>query len=76
MKGFSKYLIENHVPRYFIMGLICVKFLSIYEKFRIVVAVNQMTSSMIFQKTKELRPHFDSEQEFQDLLTKRILEDK
>ena len=63
MKGFSKYLVENHVPKYFIMGLVAVKLCMIYDKSKTIVAINQMNASIILLKGEELRPHFSSEQE-------------
>ena len=38
------------------------------------VAINQMSAAMIASKAQTLRQHFDSEEELQDLLTKRMLE--
>ena len=38
------------------------------------VAINQTSAAMIASKAHTLRQHFDSEEELQDLLTKRMLE--
>ena len=50
------------------------KSVSVYDKMKQLVAINQMSASIIAQKSESLRQHFDSEEELQDLMTKRILE--
>ena len=62
------------MPRYILFGVIILKSVSIYDKMKQLVAINQMSAAMIASKAQTLRQHFDSEEELQDLLTKRMLE--
>ena len=62
------------MPRYILFGVIILKSVSIYDKMKQLVAINQMSAAMIASKADALRQHFDSEEELQDLLTKRMLE--
>lgn len=71
LSGFIK---ENRLPRYILFGVIILKSVSIYDKMKQLVAINQMSAAMIASKAQTLRQHFDSEEELQDLLTKRMLE--
>ena len=39
-KGFSKFMVENHAPKYILVGIITLKLVSIYDKCKTIVAVN------------------------------------
>ena len=70
----SKLIKDNRVPRYVLYGVIMLKTLSIYDKIKQVVAINQMQAAILAAKTAHLRQYFDSEEELQDLMTKRMIE--
>ena len=76
MRALSKLIKDNHVPRYILFGVITLKSVSIYDKMKQLVAINQMSVAIITSNSKELRKHFDSEEELQDLITKRMFEMK
>jgi len=70
----SKFIKDNKLPRYVLFGIIMIKTFSIYDKMQQLVAINQMSSSIVKQQSHTLRQHFETEEELQDLLTKRMLE--
>ena len=70
----GSFIKENRLPRYILFGVIILKSVSIYDKMKQLVAINQTSAAMIASKAHTLRQHFDSEEELQDLLTKRMLE--
>lgn len=74
MRELSKLIKENRVPRYLLYGVIMLKTVSVYDKMKQLVAINQMQAAIITSKSTALRRHFDSEEELQDLMTKRMLE--
>ena len=39
-KQFTKFMVENHMPRYLLMGICVIKLVSIYDKTRTIVAIN------------------------------------
>ena len=74
LRQLSSFVKYNKLPRYVLFGVIMLKSMSIYDKMQQLVAINQMSVAMITQQSATLRKHFDSEEELQDLLTKRMLE--
>ena len=62
------------ITRYVLYGVIILKSVSIYDKMKQLVAINQMHAAIIQSKSESLRRHFSSEEELQDMLTKRLLE--
>ena len=69
-------MLDNNVPRYILFGVIMLKSVSIYDKMKQLVAINQMNVAIIASNSQRLREHFDSEEELQDLMTKRMFEMK
>ena len=67
---------DNHFPRYILFGIILLKSVSIYDKMKQMVAINAMSTSIMTQQCSHLYQFFDSEEELQDLITKRLLEQK
>ena len=63
MRAFSKLIKDSHMPRYVLFGVIMLKSVSIYDKFKQLVAINQMNVSMIALKSQSFRDHFESEEE-------------
>ena len=76
MRVFGKLMLDNNVPRYILFGVIMLKSVSIYDKMKQLVAINQMNVAIIASNSIRLREHFDSEEELQDLMTKRMFEQK
>ena len=74
MRELAKLIKDNRVPRYLLFGVIMLKSVSIYDKMKQLVAINQMQAAIIASKSQTLKKHFESEEELQDLLTKRMLE--
>ena len=64
------------MPRYLLMGVCLYKTLSIYDKSKQLVAINQMNHTMTIRKGKQLGKYFSNEEEFFDLVTKRMIEEK
>ena len=67
---------DNHFPRYILFGIILLKSVSIYDKMKQMVAINAMSTTIMTQQCSHLYQFFDSEEELQDLITKRLLEQK
>ena len=63
MRAFSKLILDNNVPRYILFGVIILKSVSVYDKMKQLVAINQMNVAIIASNSKRLRQHFDSEEE-------------
>ena len=63
MRAFTKLIKDSQVPRYVLFGVIILKSVSIYDKFKQLVAINQMSVAIIASKSHSLRTHFDSEEE-------------
>mmetsp|Transcript_7238 Transcript_7238/g.8371 ORF Transcript_7238/g.8371 Transcript_7238/m.8371 type:complete len:143 (-) Transcript_7238:91-519(-) len=76
IRELSKFIKENKVPRYVLFGVIILKSVSIYDKMKQLVAINQMQAAIVALKSQDLRSHFESEEELQDMLTKRMLDFK
>ena len=74
IRELSKLIKENRVPRYVLYGVIILKSVSIYDKLKQLVAINQMQAAIVASKSTDLRRHFESEEELQDMLTKRMLD--
>lgn len=70
----TKFVKDNHVPKYILFGVIMLKSVSIYDKVKQLVAINQMNVAIVTSKSKQLRQYFDSEEELADLMTKRMIE--
>ena len=74
IRSMGKFMSDNHFPRYLLFGIILLKSVSIYGKMKQMVAINAMSSAIMTQQGARLRQFFDSEEELQDLITKRLLE--
>ena len=51
MRALAKLLKDNSVPRYVLYGVIILKTVSIYDKMKQLVAINQMQSAIIMSKS-------------------------
>ena len=72
----SKFIKDNHVPKYLLFGVIMIKSVSVYDKMKQLVTINQMNVAIVTSRSKQLSKHFDSEEELADLMTKRMIEMK
>ena len=72
----QRFAVDSHLPKYILFGIITVKSVMIYDKFKHIVAVNQMQQQIITHQSSTLRKHFNDEAEMQDVLTKRILQSR
>ena len=52
MHALSKLIKDNHVPKYILFGVIMLKTVSIYDKMKQVVAINQMNVAIVTQNSK------------------------
>ena len=52
------------MPKYILMGIITLKLVSIYDKYKTIVAVNQASSALLLSQSKEIKKYFNSEEEF------------
>lgn len=64
LKQVSKFISENHVPRYLLIAILTVKCFQIYEKCKVLIAVNNASVQLRHAQTQGLRKYFDSEAEF------------
>ena len=76
VKQMGKFVNDQKLPRYVLYGVIMLKSMSIYDKMKQLVAINQMSTAIVKQQSQTLREHFDSEEELSDLMTKRMLENQ
>ena len=76
MDKLGKFFHDNYLPRYILFGIISVKAVMCYDKLKQLVALNQTYASLMSEQSMNLSKHFKSEAELQDLLTKRILEQR
>jgi len=47
--GLSRFVKDNHLPRYILLGVVTIKLVSVYDKFKQIVAINQMQASLMAQ---------------------------
>ena len=47
MQALSKLIKDNHVPKYILFGVIVLKSVSIYDKMKQLVAINQMNVAIV-----------------------------
>jgi hypothetical protein len=38
--GLSRFIKDNHLPRYILVGVVTIKLVSVYDKFKQIVAIN------------------------------------
>ncbi|TNV78233.1 hypothetical protein FGO68_gene14802 [Halteria grandinella] len=75
-KEVTKFLTDNKLPRYLIYGIILVKITTIYDKMRQIVAINNVYEQIVKDERESMRARFKDEGMVQDVLTRRILEQK
>eukprot|EP00347_Sterkiella_histriomuscorum_P004110 403361714 len=71
----TKFIQDNKFVRYLLYGIILVKAYSIYDKFKQVVAINNVKVQLIEDSRKNMKNVFQSEEMIQDLITRKILEE-
>ena len=75
-KEFGKFLTDNKLPRYLLYGIILVKMTTIYDKMKQIVAINSVYEQIVKDEGASMRARFKDESMVQDVLTRRILEQK
>ena len=62
---------KNKLPKYFMFAFIAVKFTTIYDKLRQLVAINQIYYQMIQEETLNLKDFIKDENLLKDILARR-----
>ena len=52
LRQLAKYIKDNRVPRYVLYGVIILKTVSIYDKMKQLVAINQMQAAIVASKSQ------------------------